>query len=65
MEPRQKPAWRAGGCELGYIGRRRTTNQRARYAYVFKCKPGGSRLGYALALTRPRRVRFLAFTLAR
>ena len=38
---------------------------RERYAYVVKHKPGGSRLGQALALTRPRRVRFFAFTLAR
>ena len=35
----------------------------ARYAYVVTSWPDGVR--YALALTRPRRVRFLAFTLAR
>lgn len=37
----------------------------ARYAYVVTSKPCGLARCYALALTRPRRVRFLAFTLAR
>ncbi len=37
---------------------------RLRYAYVVTNKPYGL-LRYALALTRPRRVRFFAFTLAR
>jgi hypothetical protein len=38
---------------------------RLRYAYVVTNEPDGSRVAYALALTRVRRVRFFAFTLAR